>query len=116
MAVCVYGSVYAHVYEATAWPAFRAASSLVAMTLQNSTRCMGLWGKMYLRIVAREKGEGITLGLGGLGLPAGGVCGEIDAGQNGKRLVGCSEGRGGAGRFPLARPCVATSTCDIRCV
>jgi hypothetical protein len=35
-------SMSAYVYEATAWPALRIASSLVAMPPQSSTRWMGL--------------------------------------------------------------------------
>jgi hypothetical protein len=94
VAVCAAGSMFAHEYEATTWNALRTASSLVAMPLQSSTRWMGLRGRMYPGMVARGGDEGLSLGegLGGLGFPVGGVCGEIDAGQTGKGLVCYSEG------------------------
>jgi hypothetical protein len=56
---------------------------------------MGLWGRMYLiRMDTRGEEGGMSLGEGlrGLGVPVGGVCREIDVGQIGKGLVGCSEG------------------------
>ncbi len=53
VAVCAFGSMSAHVYEATAWPDLRIASSLVAMPPQSSTRWMGLWGRIYLGMVVR---------------------------------------------------------------
>jgi len=55
---------------------------------------MGLWGSMYLGIVARGEGGGVSLGegIGGLGFFVGGVCGGMDDGQTGRGLVGCSEG------------------------
>ena len=48
-------------------------------------------------------GRGVSFGGGreGLGIPVGGVRGEIDAGQNGKGLVGRSAG-GVAGSHPLS--------------
>ena len=95
VAVCASGSMSAHVYEASAWHAFRTASNHVAMPPQSSTIGMGLWGRMYLiRMDTRGEEGGMSLGEGlrGLGVPVGGVCREIDVGQIGKGLVGCSEG------------------------
>jgi hypothetical protein len=104
VAVCASGSMSAHVHEATAWPVFRTDYCPVAMPPQSSTRWMGLWGRMYLGMVKRGEDGGVSLGGGlrGLGFPVGGVFGEIDAGQTGNDLVGCSEG-GVAGSPPLAR-------------
>ena len=80
----------AHVYEAIAIPAFRRASSPVAIPPQSSTRCRGLFGIEYRGICAR-----VDVGcsfpaeiMGGLGVPCGGVWGEIVAGQAGMGLGG----------------------------
>ena len=104
MAVCASGSMSAHVCAATARPAFRAASSVVAMPPHSTTRWIDLWVRMYLENVAMGEDEGAFLNevLGGLGLPVGGMVGESDDGQTEKGLVGCSEGGGVAGRPPLA--------------
>jgi hypothetical protein len=48
------GSKYDHVYEATAWPPFRNASSQVAIPSQSSTKCIGLWGSRNTGVFARE--------------------------------------------------------------
>ena len=55
---------------------------------------MGLWGRMNLGMVVRAEDERVSFGEGleGLSFPVGGVCGEIDTGQNEKGLVGRSEG------------------------
>jgi len=65
---------------------------------------MGLWERMYLGMFARGEGGGVSLGEGrrGFGFPGGGVVGEIDAGQTGRGLVGCSKGEV-VGGPPLAR-------------
>jgi hypothetical protein len=57
VAACASGSMSAHVYEATAWPALRTASSPVAMPPQSSTMCRGLEGRVYLVMSACEAGE-----------------------------------------------------------
>ena len=82
VAVCASGSMCAHVYDATAWPAFRTASSHGAMPPQSFTGWMSLWGRMSLGMVARGEDGGVSLGesLRGFGYPVGGVFGEIDAG------------------------------------
>ena len=89
MAVCASGSMSAHVYEATAWPDLRTASSYVAMPPHSSTKWMGLWGRMYLGMFARA---GFGGGLEGLGGSMGGVRGDMAAGQSGKGLMGRSAG------------------------
>ena len=91
IAVCASGSMSTHVYEATAWPDLRTDSSSVSMPPHNSTRWMGLWGRMYLGMSVRA---GFGGGLEGLGFPVSGVRGEIDAGQTEKGLIGCSTGGG----------------------
>jgi hypothetical protein len=77
VAVWASGSTSAHVYEATACPALRIASSHVAMPPQSSTRCMGLWGRMYLGMFARAWGEGVSFGgdLEDIGIPGVGCAG-----------------------------------------
>jgi hypothetical protein len=40
--------MYAHVYEANAWPILSIVSIIVAMPPQSSTRWMGLWGRVHL--------------------------------------------------------------------
>ena len=67
VAVCASESISARVYEATAWPALRTASSLVAMPPQSSTsdRWMGLWGRMYFWMVIRAGVGGLSF-VGGL--------------------------------------------------
>ena len=54
--VCASGSMSAHEYEATAWPALRTASSPVAMPPQSSTMCRGREGRVYLGVSASEAG------------------------------------------------------------
>ncbi len=90
MAVCASGSMSAHVYEAIESPAFRAASSPVAIPPQNSTMYRGLCGIEYRGSCAR-----VAVGysspaeiLGGPGVPSGGVWGDIVAGQVGMGLGG----------------------------
>ncbi len=90
MVVCASGSVSAHVYEAIESPAFRAASSPVAMPPQSSTKCRGLCG-----IENRGRCARVAVGysssaeiLGGVGVPRGGVWGEIVAGLGGMGLGG----------------------------
>ena len=84
----------AHVYEATTLCALRNAFNHVAMPPQSSTRWIGIWGRVNLGMVARAWGERVSFGGGpkGLGIPIGGVRGEIVAGQTGKGLVGRSAG------------------------
>ena len=103
VAVWVSGSMSAHVYEATAWLALRTASNHVAMPPQSSTRWMGLWERMNLGMFAWALEEGVSCGrnLEGLGIPVGGVRGEIDAGHTGKGLAGRSA-KGVGGSPPLA--------------
>jgi len=62
---------------------------------------------------ARGEGEGVSLGEGrrGIGLSGGGTVGEIDAGQGGRGLVGCSEGEVGGGP-PLARAVGKNVSCS----
>jgi hypothetical protein len=88
------GSMSAHVYEATAWPALKIASSIVAMPPQISTRWMGIRGRIYLGMLARAWGEGVSFGgcLEDFGMPNGGVRGDMAAGQTGKGLIGRSAG------------------------
>ena len=99
MAVWASGSMSAHVYEATLWPAFRTASSPVAIPPQSSTRCRALGGMVYVGRDVMEGSEGASVGAGrgGLGRPAGGVLGEMGAGQVGRGLV-CWIGGGVFGR------------------
>ena len=94
MAVCASGSMSAHVYEATAWPALRIASSPVAMPPRSSTKCRGLWGRVYLGMFASGAGEGMSLAEGRRAFVAlgGGVVGETDVGPTGKGRVGRAEG------------------------
>ena len=82
VAVWASGSMSAHVYKATAWPALRTASSHVAMPPHSSTRWMGLWGRVDLGMVARAWDEGVSFGGGseGLDIPVSGVRGETAAG------------------------------------
>jgi hypothetical protein len=96
VAVCASGSTSAHVYEAIAWPAFMSASNPVVMPPHISTRWIGLWGRWYLGMVAREECVEPSLGegLGGLGGPLLGVCGGKVAEQTGMGLVGQAEGGG----------------------
>ena len=56
-AVCASGSMSAHVYEVTAWPALRTASCPVAMPPQSSTMCRGFEGRVYLGMFASGVGE-----------------------------------------------------------
>ena len=79
--VCASGSMYAYVYETTAWLALRIASIHVAMPPQSSTRWMGLMGRKNLGMVVRAEDEKVSFGTGleGLSFPVGGVCEEIDA-------------------------------------
>jgi len=64
------------------------------MPPQSSTKLMGLWGRVYLGMRAREVGEGVSLDEGrrGFGFPGGRVVGEISAGQTREGLVGRVEG------------------------
>ena len=85
VAVCALGSMSTHVYEATAWPDLRTASSHVAMPPHSYTRWMGLWGRMYLWMSPRVGFGGCSEGRGG---SLGGVHGGMAAGQTGKDLIG----------------------------
>ena len=71
VAVWASGSMSAHVYEATAWPALRTASSHVAMPPRSSTRWICRWGRMDLGMVARAWGGVVSFGGGRevLGIP-----------------------------------------------
>ena len=89
VAVCASGSMSTHVYDATTWPALRIDSSPVAMPPHNSTRWMGLWGRMYLGVSARASVGGCLEVRGG---SMGGVRGDMAAGQTGKGLMGRSAG------------------------
>jgi hypothetical protein len=96
VAVWASGSMPVHVYEATAWPALRIASSLVAMPRESSTRWMGLRGRIYLGMFVRVWGVGLSFGgcLEDFGIPNGGVRGDMVVGQIGKGFVGRSAGGG----------------------
>jgi len=89
VAGCASGSMSTHVYEATACPDLRTASSLVAMPPHRSTKWMGLWGRMYLGMFARAGFGGCLDGRGG---SMSGVRGDMTAGQTGKGLTGRSAG------------------------
>ena len=92
---CASGSMFAHVYEATAWPALRIASSPVAMPPQSSTKWMGLWGRVYLGMFASGAGgRGVSLveGIRVIVALGGGVVRETDVGQTGRGRIGRAEG------------------------
>jgi hypothetical protein len=91
--VCASGSMSAHVYEATSWPALRIASSLVVMPPQSSTKWMGLWGRVCLGMFASGAGEGWSLVEGRSVFVAlgGGVVEETNVAQTGKGRVGRAE-------------------------
>ena len=84
VAVCASGSMSTHVYEATAWSDLRTDSRPGAMPPHNSTRWMGLWGRMYLGVSVRASVGG---GLEGRGVSMGGVRGDMAAGQAGRGLM-----------------------------
>ncbi len=79
----------AQVYEATLWPAFRIASSFVAIPPQSSIRWRALGGVVYVGKDVSGGSAGATGGVGrcGLGRHAGGVIGGIVAGQVGRGLL-----------------------------
>ncbi len=84
VAVRASGSMSTHVYDATSWPDLRIDYSPVAMTSHNSTKWMGLRGKMYLGVSARASVGG---GLEVRGGTVGGVRGDTAAGQAGRGLM-----------------------------
>ena len=101
VAVWASGSMSAQVYEATLWPAFRTASSPVAIPPQSSTRWRARVGMVYVGREVSEGSAGASLGVGrgGLGRHAGGVIGDMVAGQVGRGRVCCIGG--GVIEYPL---------------
>ena len=83
------GSMSAHVYEATLWPAFSNASNPVAIPPQSSTKWRALGGVVYVGRYFREGSARASVGVGrgGLCRPAGEVLGEMVAGQIGRGLI-----------------------------
>jgi hypothetical protein len=71
VAACAAGSTSDHVYDGTAWPDFRNASSPVGIPPQSSTGCSDMLGSMNIGMFAREENVVKVLGtiLGGLSAP-----------------------------------------------